>query len=125
MAHSLYKWTGPLVQPASFDGDEAPAWYGTDENGVSYAFLTSAYAGACTVENDDLAVTTASAAKTWVKENSKQAMAIDAECVEEIRKKYTVDQEFAAHRTSNTTVLNDIGAIVTAHQALKDALVGD
>ena len=52
-------------------------------------------------------------------------MAIDAECVAEIRKKYTVDQEFAAHRTSNTTVLNDIGAIVTAHQALKDALVGD
>lgn len=125
MAQSLYKWTGPLVQPASFDGDEAPAWYGTDADGVSYALMTSAYAGACTVENDDLAVTTASAAKTWVKENSKQAMAIDAECVAEIRKKYTVDQEFAAHRTSNTTVLNDIGAIVTAHQALKDALVGD
>ena len=125
MAQSLYKWTGSLVQPSSFDGDEPPAWYGTDDNGVSYAFLTSAYANACTVENDDLAVTTASAAKTWVKENSKQAMAIDADCVSEIRSKYTVDQEFAAHRTSNTTVLNDIAAIVTAHQALKDALVGD
>ena len=125
MAQSLYKWTGSLVQPASFDGDEAPAWYGTDDNGVSYAFLTSAYAGACTAEKDDLAVTTASAAKTWVKENSKQAMAIDADCVNEIRKKYTVDQEFAAHRTSNTTVLNDIASIVATHQALKDALVGD
>ena len=125
MAQSLYKWTGSLVQPSSFDGDEPPAWYGTDDNGVSYAFLTSAYANACTVENDDLAVTTASAAKTWVKENSKQAMAIDADCVSDIRSKYTVDQEFAAHRTSNTTVLNDIAAIVTAHQALKDALVGD
>lgn len=125
MAQSLYKWTGSLVQPTSFDGDEAPAWYGTDDNGVSYAFLTSAYANACTVANDDLAVTTASAAKTWVKENSKQAIAIDADCVNEIRKKYTVDQEFAAHRTSNTTVLNDIASIVATHQALKDALVGD
>ena len=35
MAQSLYKWTGSLVQPASFDGDVAPAWYGTDDNGVS------------------------------------------------------------------------------------------
>ena len=125
MAQSLYKWTGPLVQPETFSGDETPAWYGTDDNGVSYAFLTSAYAGACTVENDDLAVTTASAAKTWVKENSPQAKIINSDCVLAIRAKYTVDQEFAAHRTNNTTVLNDIGAIVTAHQAMKDALVGD
>ena len=62
MASKLYKWTGSIKQPTSFAGDP-PMWFGTDGEGVSYAWLTTTFASACESENDDLAATTSSDAK--------------------------------------------------------------
>tara|TARA_B100000459_G_C8571777_1_gene199015 strand:- start:751 stop:1125 length:375 start_codon:yes stop_codon:yes gene_type:complete len=124
MASKLYKWTGSIKQPSSFDGDP-PMWYGTDESGVSYAWLTTTYASACESENDDLAATTSSDAKTWVKQNSIQALTLNEECKREIRKTYSLEDELKANRTNDTTVLNAIGTIVTSYQTKKNALVGD
>ena len=53
MASKLYKWTGSIKQPTSFAGDP-PMWFGTDGEGVSYAWLTTTFASACESENDDL-----------------------------------------------------------------------
>jgi hypothetical protein len=124
MAQKLYKWTGDITSPESWDSAlPAPEWYGVDDNGVSYALLDTAFAADCTAT--DLAVTTATTAKDWVKKNSPQANTIDNDCLEKIRESYTINDELKAHRTNDTEVLNAIGAIVTTHQALKNALVGD
>ena len=129
MAQKLFKWTGDLIEPTSFDGDKAPQWYGTDDDGNSYGFLEEAHGKACKSSNDDFAATTASSAKTWVTTKSKDALAINRACVESIRAKYTQDEEFKALRTASTdtgkAVLADIEKIVGEHTKLKNALVGD
>jgi len=48
---------------------------------------------------------------------SPKVQMILAQITKDIRKKYTVDDEFAAHRTQNQTVLDDIAAIVAARKA--------
>lgn len=130
MAQKLYKWTGGIIQPTQWDSSYvAPAWYGTDDDGVSYAFLDTGYADLCSSSEDDLAVTTASSAKAWVKANSISAQGLNIECVREIRAKYSVDDELKANRTSSTdagkAVLDDIGTIVASYATKKNALVGD
>lgn len=126
MAQALYKWTGDLTQPESWDSSyEAPQWYGTDSDGNSYAYLNTDYAALCSSSNDDLATTTATADKDWVKTNSKQALELDAECRADIRASYTLEEELKALRTDDTTVKNAIAAIVTACGTKKAALVGD
>ena len=107
MAQKLYKWTGDITDPESWDSAlSAPEWYAD-----------------CTAT--DLAVTTATTAKDWVKQNSSQAKQINKDCQEAIRASYSLTDELKAHRTNDTTVLNAIGAIVATHQARKNALVGD
>lgn len=126
MAQKLYKWTGSLTQPTSYSSDlPAPEWFGTDSEGVSYAYLDDAFASKCVAEGDDLAATTASTAKTWVKTNSRQAKALNDECVQEIRRSYSIDDELKAHRTDDSTVKTAIGKIVDSYTAKKNALVGD
>ena len=124
MAQKLYKWTGNITQPTSWDSAlPAPEWYGTDDNGVSYGFLDTAFAADCTAT--DLAATTATAAKDWVKQNSRQAKELNNLCQEEIRESYSLTAELKAHRTNDTAVLTAIGDIVSAYQTKKNALVGD
>jgi hypothetical protein len=130
MAQKLYKWTGTLTQPDAYDSSfAAPQWYGTDSDGVGYAFLDTEFAKLIKSSNDDVAATTASAAKTFVLTNSRQAKFINKECVKAIRKKYSIDDELQANRTASSTegkaVLDDIASIVAAHQTRKNALVGD
>jgi len=124
MAQALYTWTGDLTGPESWDSAlPPPEWYGVDDNGLSYGFLDTTFAADCSATG--FASTTSADAKAWVKKNSPQAKAIDNDCLEKIRKSYTINDELKAHRTNDTEVLNAIGAIVTTHQALKNALVGD
>ena len=126
MAQALYKWTGEITQPESWDSSlEAPQWFGFDDDGNGYAFLDTAFASDCSSSNDDLAVTTATADKNWVKQNSRQAKELNRQCVEEIRASYSVDDEFKAIRTSDTTVTDAIAAIVSSYADKKNALVGD
>tara|TARA_B100000902_G_scaffold289097_1_gene275319 strand:+ start:3647 stop:4036 length:390 start_codon:yes stop_codon:yes gene_type:complete len=129
MAQKLYKWTGDIIQPTEWAGDIAPAWYGTDDSGNSYAYLDEDYAKLCKSSKDDLSATTASNAKTWVKTNSRTAKTLSAECRSEIRTKYSIDDEFEANRTSSTesgkAVLDDIAKIVASYATKKNALVGD
>ena len=68
MAQKLYKWTGDIIEPTAWESSmKAPQWYGSDDDGVSYAFLDEDFAKLCKSSKDDLAATTASSAKTWVK----------------------------------------------------------
>ena len=126
MAQALYKWTGDLTQPESWDSSfEPPQWYGSDADGNGYAYLDTGYAALCSSSNDDLAATTSTADKDWVKANSPQAKEMDANCVAEIRASYSIDDELKAHRTSDTATLTAIGDIVSGWAAKKNALVGD
>lgn len=126
MAQSLYKWTGNLTQPQSWDSSFAkPQWYGTDADGNSFAFLDTGFAALCSSSANDLAVTTAAGDKAWVKANSKQARRINKRCREEIRKNYSVEDELKALRLDDATVKTAIAAIVSEYQAQVDALVGD
>ena len=126
MAQALYKWTGDLTQPESWDSSyEAPQWYGYDSDGNGYAYLNTDYAALCSSSNSDLATTTATADKDWVKDNSPQAKEIDAECRADIRASYSLEDELKALRTDDTTTKDAIAAIVTASNTKKNALVGD
>lgn len=126
MAQKLYKWTGDIIQPEAYDSAyEAPQWYGYDSDDNGYAFLNTDYAALCSSSNADLAATTATADKNWVKSSSRDAYIIDAECRKEIREAYSLEDELKALRTDDTTVKTAIAAIVTTHSAKKDALVGD
>ena len=126
MAQKLYKWTGDITQPESWDSAfAAPQWYGYDSDGNGYAFLDTDYAALCSSSNSDLAATTATADKDWVKNNSRDAAIIDADCRREIRESYSLEDELKALRTDDTTTKNAIAAIVTASNTKKNALVGD
>ena len=77
MAQKLYKWTGDIIEPTAWESSiKAPQWYGSDDDGVSYAFLDEDFAKLCKSSKDDLAATTASSAKTWVKTKSQEAKII-------------------------------------------------
>jgi len=111
----LYKFTGEYTHPQSGFGN-APVWHGTKDN-VTYASMDAtclaAFNDAQTANwelgtAEDVAI--AKAMSTPVK-------TIMGQITKDIRKKYTVDDEFAAHRTSNQTVLDDIAAIVAARKA--------
>lgn len=126
MAQKLYKWTGDLIQPDSYDSAfAAPKWYGTDEDGVGYAFLDVEFAKLIGSSNDDVAVTTASDAKTFVKTKSRQAKELDRHCREDIRKSYSLEDELKAYRTDDSTVKTAIANIVSGYATKKNALVGD
>lgn len=126
MAQKLYKWTGILTSPDSYDSEiPAPKWYGTDESGVSYGFLDTTFAANCSSSNNDFAATTATAAKDWVKSNSPQAKRLNKECREEIRKSYSLESELKAYRTDDSTVKTAIANIVAGYTTKKNALVGD
>lgn len=126
MAQALYKWTGDITEPDGYDSEwEAPQWYGYDDSGNGYAFLEADYAALCSSSNDDLAATTATADKSWVKANSPQAKNLNRECVEEIRQSYSIDDELEALRTDDSTVKDAIAAIVASCTTKKNALVGD
>ena len=126
MAQKLYKWTGTLTSPDAYDSAlPAPQWYGTDGDGVSYGFLDTVFASDCSSSNDDLAATTATTAKDWVKANAIQAKRLNKQCKEEIRKSYSLEDELKAYRTDDSTVKTAIGNIVASYTTKKNALVGD
>lgn len=130
MAQKLYKWTGDIIEPTAWESSmKAPQWYGSDDDGVSYAFLDEDFAKLCKSSKDDLAATTASSAKTWVKTKSQEAKIINNQCKDTIRQTYTLEDELQANRTASTddgkAVLDAIAKIVADHSKLKDALVGD
>lgn len=126
MAQKLYKWTGDITTPTSFDSEwESPCWYGYDADGNGYALLQTEFADLCSSSNDDLAATTATADKDWVKQNSQQAMILNEECVEEIRSSYSINDELKALRTDDSTVKTAIANIVSSYATKKNALVGD
>lgn len=121
MAQKLYKWTGELTQPDSYDSTFArPQWYGNN-----LAYLDTGFAALCSSSNDDFAATTAADDKAWVKANSPQALRYNKECVEEIRASYSIDAEFKALRTDDSTVKTAIANIVASYTTKKNALVGD
>ena len=88
MAQKLYKWTGDIIEPTAWESSiKAPQWYGSDDDGVSYAFLDEDFAKLCKSSKDDLAATTASSAKTWVKTKSQEAKIINNQCkLQQVRK---------------------------------------
>ncbi len=121
MAQKLYKWTGDLIQPDSYDSSfAAPQWYGNN-----LAYLDTGFAALCSSSNDDFAATTATADKDWVKSNSPQAIRYNKECVAEIRASYSINDELKALRTDDSTVKTAIANIVASYTTKKNALVGD
>ena len=126
MAQKLYKWTGSLTSPDSYDSElDAPQWYGYNDSGVGLAYLNTTFAGQCSSSNDDFAATTAAEHKTWVKSNSRQAARLNKQCREEIRATYSLEDELKAYRTDDSTVKTAIANIVAGYTAKKNALVGD
>ena len=123
MAINLYKYTGEMTEPTSWDSAlAAPVWYGGDGT-TYYAFLDADYAALC--DADDLAITTASDDKAWVKTNSRAAKILKKECRDTIRKSYTLEDELAMARTDDTAGKAAITAIVDSYTVKIAALVGD
>tara|TARA_B100001248_G_C27245691_1_gene391448 strand:- start:164 stop:529 length:366 start_codon:yes stop_codon:yes gene_type:complete len=121
MAQKLYKWTGTLTQPDSYDSSIVrPQWYGNN-----LAFLDTEFAKLCKSSNDDFAATTAADDKAWVKANSKEAKQIRAECQIAIRKEYGIEDELEALRSDDKTVKDAIAKIVAVYTKQLSALVGD
>ena len=121
MAQKLYKWTGDIIQPDSYDSSMArPHWYG---NGL--ALLDTDFAKLCKSSNNDLAATTAADDKAWVKANSRQAKTIRKECQRAIRAEYGIEDELEALRTDDKTVKDAIAAIVAVYTKQLSAFVGD
>lgn len=116
----LYIFVGEYTHPQSGFGN-APIWHGTKDN-VTYASM----------DDTCLAVFNDAQEAKWVLGNagdvavakamSPRVANIMGQIVKDIRKKYTVDDEFAAHRTQDQTVLDDIAAIVAARKAEVGAL---
>lgn len=116
----LYKFTGEYVHPQAGFGN-APIWHGSNGD-VTYASMDDV---CLTVFNDAQEanwVTCDAADVTWCKANSPHVEMILSKIPKDIRKKYTVDDEFAAHRTANQVVLDDIAAIVAARKTEVGAL---
>ena len=121
MAQKLYKWTGELTQPDSYDSTIVkPQWYSNN-----LALLDTEFAKLCKSSNNDLAATTAADDKAWVKANSRMAKSIRSECQAAIRAKYGIEDELEALRTDDKTVKDAIAAIVAVYTKQLSALVGD
>lgn len=111
----LYKFTGEYVHPQSGFGN-APVWHGT-KDGVTYASMDDTCLAVFNAAQDaDWELGTSDDVKI-AKAMSPRVEMILGRIPKEIRKKYSVDDEFAAHRTQDQTVLGDIAAIVASHKA--------
>lgn len=124
MALKFYKYTGSIIEVNYDSAIPRPVWYRGDGT-TSYALLDDEYVKLTDSTEDDLAVTTASSAKDWVKANSKQAKKIRKNCSQHIRAEYTIDQELKMARTDDTAGKAAIKAIVDVYTAKINALVGD
>lgn len=116
----LYKFTGEFTHPQSGFGN-APVWHGS-KDAVTYASMDDACVAVFNDAQTDNWVLGTSADIATAKAMSPRVEMILAQITKDIRKKYTVDDEFAAHRTQNQTVLDDIAAIVAARKAEVEAL---
>lgn len=111
----LYKFTGEYTHPQSGFGN-APVWHGTKDN-VTYASMDETCVAAFNAAQDANWEPGTSADVAIAKAMSPRVEMILGQIPKAIRKKYTVDDEFAAHRTQNQTVLDDIAAIVNSYKA--------
>lgn len=116
----LYKFTGEFTHPQSGFGN-APVWHGS-KDGVTYASMDDACVAAFNDAQTDNWELGTSADIATAKAMSPRVEMLMGQIPKDIRKKYTVDDEFAAHRTQNQTVLDDIAAIVAARKAEVEAL---
>ena len=116
----LYKFTGEYVHPQSGFGN-APIWHG-QEGDVTYASMDDVCLAAFNDAQEANWVLGSSDDIVKAKAMSQKVKMILAQIPKDIRKKYTVDDEFAAHRTQNQTVLDDIAAIVAARKVEVEAL---
>lgn len=117
----LYKFTGTYVHPQSGFGN-APVWHGSNGE-VTYATMDDTCLASFNAAQDADWVICTTDDVAWVKANSEAYARIKARIPRAIRAKYTIDDEFMAHRTADQTVLSDIAAIVSEHTAQADALV--
>lgn len=125
MAIKLHKWTGTITSPDSYDSSiPSPNWYGSDGT-TSFALLDEDFAKLCKSSEDDLAVTTTTAHKNWVKSSSPHSKIIRKNCQEAIRKEYGIEDELEALRTDDSTVKTAIAKIVAVYTTKLSALVGD
>jgi len=111
----LYKFTGEYVHPQS-GFDNAPIWHGSKDN-VTYASMDDVCVAAFNAAQDSDWQLGTTADVAVAKAMSPRAAQIMGQIVKDIRKKYSVDDEFAAHRTQDQTVLDDIAAIVASRKA--------
>ena len=111
----LYKFTGEYTHPQSGFGT-APIWHGTKDD-VTYASMDDTCLAAFNAAQDANWELGTSADVAVAKAMSPEVARIMSRVSKEIRKKYSVDDEFAAHRTQDQTVLGDIAAIVASHKA--------
>lgn len=116
----LYTFVGEYTHPQSGFGN-APIWHGTKDD-VTYASMDDTCLAAFNAAQDGNWALGTSADIAVAKSISLKVEMILAQIPKDIRKKYTVDDEFAAHRTQNQTVLDDIAAIVAARKAEVEAL---
>ena len=124
MALKFYKYTGTMVDVNYDSAIPRPIWYGSDGTS-SYALLDDEYVKLTDSTEDDLAVTTSSSAKVWVKTKSRQAKKIRKNCETHIRSEYTISQELKMSRINDTEGKAAIKAIVDVYTAQINALVGD
>jgi hypothetical protein len=119
----LYTFVGEYTHPQSGFGN-APVWHGTKDD-VTYASMDDACLAVFNAAQDGKWTLGTSADVAVAKSISPKVEMILAQIPKDIRKKYTVDDEFAAHRTQNKTVLDDIAAIVAARKAEVGVLFND
>jgi len=111
----LYKFTGEYTHPQSGFGN-APIWHGTKDD-VTYASMDDTCLAAFNAAQDANWELGTAADVVVAMAMSPEVARILSKIPKDIRKKYTVDDEFAAHRTQDQTVLDDIAAIVAARKA--------
>lgn len=124
MAYKFYKYTGSIEEVNYDSAIPRPHWYGGDGT-TSYALLDDDYKALVDSSEGDLAVTSVSGDKAWVKANSRQAKKIRKKCTQHIRSEYTIDQELKMARIDDTAGKAAIKAIVDVYTAQINALVGD
>jgi len=124
MAYKFYKYTGAIVEVNYDSAIPRPFWYGGNGT-TSYALLDDDYVALTNSSEGDLAVTSVSGDKDWVKANSSQAKKIRKKCTQHIRSVYTIDQELKMARTDDTDGKAAIKVIVDIYTAQVNALVGD
>ena len=116
----LYIFVGEYTHPQSGFGN-APVWHGTKDN-VTYASMDDTCVAAFNDAQEAKWVLGNAGDVATAKAMSPRVAMIMAQVAKDIRKKYSVDDEFAAHRTQDQTVLDDIAAIVAARKTEVEAL---